>query len=191
MKFLLIIVFMFNLSYAKGNLFEEAGEYYRIEPYILWSIAKIGSKFNPKATNKNTIGTMDIGIMQINTIHLAELKELGFKKERLFDPRINVFAGAMILKRCFGKHGVTPNGMTCYNGRIKNNNYGAKVMNELKGIYIKLGKYKEKENIKVVENKEKVIEEEKIKTEPNDSQIPKNEEIVKNTEEVKLKGKES
>ena len=136
MKFLLIIVFMFNLSYAKGNLFEEAGEYYRIDPYILWSIAKIESRFNPKATNKNTNGTMDIGIMQINTIHLAELKELGFKKERLFDPRINVFAGAMILKRCFGKHGVTPNGMTCYNGRIKNNNYGAKVMNELKGIYI-------------------------------------------------------
>lgn len=192
MKFLMIAVFMFNLSFAKGNLFEEAGEYYRIDPYILWSIAKIESKFNPKATNKNTNGTMDIGLMQINTIHLPELKKLGFRKEHLFDPKINVFAGAMILKRCFGKHGVTPNGMTCYNGRIKNNDYGAKVMNELKGIYIKVGKYKEKEvNKEVVKNEVKENEERNIKTEINNSQIPKNEEIVKNEGVAKTKGKES
>lgn len=137
MKYLIILAIFFNLSYATTNYFEEAGEYYRIDPKILYSIAKIESKLNPNAINRNTNGTVDIGIMQINSVHMKELNKRGFRREHLFNPKINIFAGAWILRQCFDKHGVSKDGLTCYNGRIKDNPYGYKVLKELKQVYEK------------------------------------------------------
>lgn len=137
MKYLIILAIFFNLSYATTNYFEEAGEYYRIDPKILYSIAKIESKLNPNAINRNTNGTVDIGIMQINSVHMKELNKRGFRQEHLFNPKINIFAGAWILRQCFDKHGVSQDGLTCYNGRIKDNPYGYKVLKELKQVYEK------------------------------------------------------
>jgi soluble lytic murein transglycosylase-like protein len=137
MKYLIILAIFFNLSYATTNYFEEAGEYYRIDPKILYSIAKIESKLNPNAINRNTNGTVDIGIMQINSVHMKELNKRGFRREHLFNTKINIFAGAWILRQCFDKHGVSQDGLTCYNGRIKDNPYGYKVLKELKQVYEK------------------------------------------------------
>ncbi len=137
MKYLIILVIFFNLSQASTNYFEEAGEYYRIDPKILYSIAKKESNFNPNAINRNSNGSVDIGIMQINSSHLKEIEKFGFKKEHLFNPKINIYAGAWLLKRCFNKHGVSKDGITCYNGRIKDNPYGYEVLRELKEVYKK------------------------------------------------------
>ena len=50
----------------------------------------------------------------------------------------------MILKRCLDKHkGNLTNGVTCYNGRIKDNPYGKKVLEELS---LALETYNIKEN---------------------------------------------
>ncbi len=137
MKYLIILVIFFNLSQASTNYFEEAGEYYRIDPKILYSIAKKESNFNPNAINRNSNGSVDIGIMQINSSHLKEIEKFGFEKEHLFNPKINIYAGAWLLKRCFNKHGVSKDGITCYNGRIKDNPYGYEVLRELKEVYKK------------------------------------------------------
>ena len=137
MKYLIILAIFFNLSQASTNYFEEAGEYYRIDPKILYSIAKKESNFNPNAINRNSNGSVDIGIMQINSSHLKEIEKFGFKKEHLFNPKINIYAGAWLLKRCFNKHGVSKDGITCYNGRIKDNPYGYEVLRELKEVYKK------------------------------------------------------
>ena len=137
MKYLIILAIFFNLSYATTNYFEEAGEYYRIDPKILYCIAKKESKFNPNAISRNSNGSVDIGVMQINSVHLKELKKYGFQKEHLFNPKINIYAGAWLLKRCFNKHGVSEDGITCYNGRIENNTYGYEVLKELKLVYEK------------------------------------------------------
>lgn len=137
MKYLIILVIFFNLSQASTNYFEEAGEYYRIDPKILYSIAKKESKFNPNAINRNSNGSVDIGVMQINSVHLKELEKYGFRKEHLFNPKINIYAGAWILKRCFNKHGVSENGINCYNGRIENNTYAYEIIKELKFVYEK------------------------------------------------------
>ena len=137
MKYLIILVIFFNLSQASTNYFEEAGEYYRIDPKILYSIAKKESNFNTNAINRNSNGSVDIGIMQINSSHLKEIEKFGFKKEHLFNPKINIYAGAWLLKRCFNKHGVSKDGITCYNGRIKDNPYGYEVLRELKEVYKK------------------------------------------------------
>lgn len=95
------------------NYYVEAGEYVGIEPWLLWAVADTESAHNPHAINRNTNGTYDIGVMQINSIHFKRFKLM---PEDLYDPRINIFVGAIILKECFEKHGNNWMAINCYNG---------------------------------------------------------------------------
>lgn len=112
--------------YANAFCFEEAGNYYGISPQLLWSIAKTESNFNPNAVNRNTNGSYDYGVMQINTIWS---KKLGKTWGELSDPCTNVKVGAWILAQCIQDYGHTWRAVGCYNSRTpsKGDKYAAKV----------------------------------------------------------------
>ena len=95
-KILFIVLFLLpNLSFA--YCFQEAGGQYGIHPKILKSIAKVESGGNRVAVNRNTNGSVDIGLMQINTIWRPTLK---WRWDYLGDPCYNVKTGAWILSSC-------------------------------------------------------------------------------------------
>ncbi len=121
-----------NVAHGDENPFVEAGNKFGIDPMLLWSIAKVESNLNPRAINKNKNGTYDMGIMQINSVHLPRLKKYGILPQDLAIPRINIDVGAWVLSGCIQKHGYKWNAVTCYNGRIANNPYGYKVFKVLK-----------------------------------------------------------
>lgn len=108
-------------SKSTKNYFVEAGNYYNVAPWLLWAVGKVESGHNPFAVNKNKNGTYDIGIMQINSIHLSRLSKYGITKQKLFDSRTNIYAGAMILRECMDKYGNNWNAVSCYNGMSKEN----------------------------------------------------------------------
>ena len=125
---------LLSLNCVAENYFVEAGKKYGIDPQLLWAIAKTESQLNPNALNQNNKnGSYDIGIMQINSIHLNELwTKYGISEDDLYNPRLNIHIGAKILKDCLNKHNNNLiNGITCYNGRIENNPYGEKVLDNL------------------------------------------------------------
>jgi soluble lytic murein transglycosylase-like protein len=112
--------------------FDEAGKTYGISSQLLQSIARIESNLNPNAINKNSNGSTDIGIMQVNSSWIASL---GLDSGRLVsDPCYNVMTGARILKYCIDKHGYTWEAVGCYNAvsRHKRVDYSWKVYNKLK-----------------------------------------------------------
>lgn len=118
-----------------NNLFKKYGEFYGVNPVILWGIAKTESNFDPNALNINKNGTLDIGLMQINSIHYLKLKKFNYTLFDLYDPEINVAFGSYVLSRCLKKHGLNLRGINCYNGRTRNNPYSKKVLrNILKAI---------------------------------------------------------
>ena len=122
------------LNCVAENYFVEAGKKYGIDPQLLWAIAKTESQLNPNALNQNNKnGSYDIGIMQINSIHLNELwTKYGISEDDLYNPRLNIHIGAKILKDCLNKYDNNLiNGITCYNGRIENNPYGERVLDNL------------------------------------------------------------
>jgi len=132
MRTIAALLFLCHISLlADSNYYEEAGKHFGVDPRLLWSIAKVESNHNPHAINVNKNGTEDIGIMQINTVHLPSLEKKGISKDDLFNPKTNIFVGAWVLQGCFKKHGFTKNAVTCYNGRIENNPYGDKVLSVL------------------------------------------------------------
>lgn len=132
---LFIGLFISHSNASAYNLFYEYGALFGVPPSLLWAIAKVESNFNPSAVAKNTNGTKDIGLMQINTIHMERLKkDYGISENHLFDVHINVAVGAQILSRCLRKHGYTEKGINCYNGRTTNNQYAKKVLMALNEI---------------------------------------------------------
>lgn len=56
---------------------------------------------------KNSNGTYDIGLMQINSVHLAELAKHGIGPAHLQDGCVSAFVGAWMYRRKMDKHGNT------------------------------------------------------------------------------------
>lgn len=101
---------------AQASCFRQAAEKYKVNETILISIAKTESGFNPSAININTNGSRDIGIMQINSTHLAELRSFGITENTLLNnPCVNIHIGAWILAKNMAIHGNTWKAIGAYN----------------------------------------------------------------------------
>lgn len=87
------------------QIFERAGGDFGIDSILLKRIATIESSMNPRAINKNTNGTIDIGLMQINSMHLSRLSRIGVTKESLMDPEVNIYVAALLLSSHIRKRG--------------------------------------------------------------------------------------
>lgn len=110
---LLLLLAIFPFS-AQGFCFQEAAQKYAVSPYLLWAIANAESSLDPSAIHRNSNGTVDIGLMQINSIWA---EQLGKTWDRLNDPCTNVMAGAWILSQCFRDYGYTWQAVGCYHSR--------------------------------------------------------------------------
>ena len=113
-KIILIILFILHPISAQAFCFEEAGQRYQVSPWLLWSIAKSESAFDPSAINSNRNGTVDVGLMQINSIWADPL---GKTWKPINDPCTNVMAGAWILRQCMQDYGYTWKAVGCYHSR--------------------------------------------------------------------------
>lgn len=100
MRLVAIFAFLAPFAFASNydHLFKEYGEHFGTPPALLKNIAKIESSLNPNCVNKNKNGTVDYGIMQINSVHFQELKKYGINESNIMNPKVNIMAGAILLK---------------------------------------------------------------------------------------------
>lgn len=103
-----------NSNYLQG-CWDSAGAAYKVDPWLLMAIAKVESNFNNHATNINTNKSVDIGMMQINTIWLPTLSKFGISKNDLLNPCTSVFVGAWILAQNIRYFGYNADGIGAYN----------------------------------------------------------------------------
>lgn len=95
--------------------FEMAQRKTNINKEILYTIAKIESNFKHNAKNKNNNGTVDYGIMQVNSYWFNYFRKRGYSKSYLLSPCGNILAGSYILKYCLIKKKTIPLAVECYN----------------------------------------------------------------------------
>lgn len=120
-----------GVDFYSSHCFIEAGKRTNINPIVLLSIAKVESNLSKNAINKNSDGTYDIGIMQINN---SWLKKYNFTDKYIFHACTNIYFGTFILKQCFDRFGYTWKGIDCYNKGLKakyNSKYVFRVKNVL------------------------------------------------------------
>lgn len=97
---------------------QEAAERYNINPYVLQAIAKCESSLNPSAMNRSHFertGTYDIGLMQINSSNLRELRALGIGESELLDACTSINVGAWILAQKIQRYGNSWEAVGAYN----------------------------------------------------------------------------
>lgn len=136
--------------------FSEAGDRYGVDPLLLISIAQVESSMNPKAINKNKNKSIDVGLMQINSIWFSILgKSWGITKDSLIeDPCQNVYVGAYILALNIKKNGVNWKSIGAYNAGFSDKNepkrevYSKKIYN----LYVDLLKRNRQQVIATASN---------------------------------------
>ncbi len=94
-------------AHAADDCFNEAAAYQGVNPWILRAVAWYESKGNPSAIHQNANGSIDVGQLQINSIHFGDLKREGVPHRALTDPCVNVYVAAWLLKQKMVKHGNT------------------------------------------------------------------------------------
>lgn len=86
---------------------DPAADFHKVNPWILASILKVESSFNPKARNLNSNGTVDVGMGQMNTIHFKELGKHGIGPDDLQDACIATYVAAWHLAKQYKAYGNT------------------------------------------------------------------------------------
>ena len=105
---------------ATANCWEDAGNRYHIDPLLLYAIAKVESRLDPGAYNRNNDGTYDIGLMQINSRHLKKLAAFGIDEYKLqTEPCTSVMSGAWILAQFIQQMGYGWEAVGAYNAGAK------------------------------------------------------------------------
>ncbi len=138
------------LKYIK----EAKRQYPNVPEFWMYSIMKVESGFNQNAYNVNKNGSVDVGIMQINSIHFPYLSKFGITKDMLIvDMKLNIMVGAWELSNCINRFGQTWKAIGCYNGLDYNNrvyeSYQRKVFNAMKKIsdeFTSIENYMQNEN---------------------------------------------
>lgn len=95
--------------------FVSAGQYYGVNPVLLKAIARVESGINPRAINRNRNGSVDRGVMQINTAWDGYLLRYGIHPNWVWHPCYNIYLGAMVLRHCQNLFGNTWRAIDCYN----------------------------------------------------------------------------
>lgn len=102
------------------NCWVQAAKKYGLDAWLLYTIAMQESTLNPRAVNKNTDGSLDVGLMQINSQHFPRLARMGISAESLWEPCLNIHVGAWILADTIRVLGPTWNAVGGYNAGIRN-----------------------------------------------------------------------
>ena len=85
-----------NNAFAE-SCWQSAAKRYGIHDSILRAIALTESAMDPHAVNRNTNGSVDVGLMQINSRWFPQLAKAGIQPGDLWVPCINIHVGAWVL----------------------------------------------------------------------------------------------
>ncbi|EBN4581192.1 lytic transglycosylase [Salmonella enterica] len=103
-------------SLRAADCFESAGKDAGIDPDLLRAIAWQESRLHYDAIGKNPVSGYGMGLMQIDSQHLAYMRTRGIDRELLVsDICTNIYSGALILAQAFNKWGPTWEAVGAYN----------------------------------------------------------------------------
>ncbi|WP_436286579.1 lytic transglycosylase domain-containing protein [Robbsia andropogonis] len=103
---------------AWADCFDAAAAYQGVNPMVLRAIAWVESRGNPNAEHHNENGTVDIGELQINSIHLPELRTYGVSMRALRNECVNIYVAAWHLKKQIVRYGNNWNAVGAYHSAI-------------------------------------------------------------------------
>ena len=123
-------------AFAK-TCWDLSAEKHGLDAWLLFAIASVESEFSEGITATNTNKSTDIGIMQINSIHLPYFAKLGYTRHELqYDSCKNIMAAGYLLKASINRYGLNIHGIGGYHSNTPHLRiaYGRKVLNRYKEL---------------------------------------------------------
>ncbi|WP_162917531.1 lytic transglycosylase domain-containing protein [Dongia deserti] len=128
------------------DCFNEAGRTYKVPPMLLQAIAWVESRYDKNANNYNTNGSVDMGVMQINSLWLEPLAEYGIEQRHLYNACLNINIAAWILRKQINEVGYNWQAVAHYHSRTpeRGDSYARKVAR----VYFALKRQREEQQQK-------------------------------------------
>jgi soluble lytic murein transglycosylase-like protein len=111
----LSVALAFAAALPAHACWDDAATRYQVSSALLYAIARTESDLNPQAIGRNSNGSRDIGLMQINSAWLPKLASHGIGERDLFEPCTNIHVGAWILAGNVSRLGYTWEAVGAYN----------------------------------------------------------------------------
>lgn len=98
-----------------------AATHFGVNFWLLKAIAMTESSLNPKATNRNSNGSLDMCFMQINSSHFTSarmgplLRSKGYTTENIYAPSNCAMVGTFILRQNIDRYGYNWTAVGAYN----------------------------------------------------------------------------
>jgi soluble lytic murein transglycosylase-like protein len=123
---------------ARADCLDDAATYFGVDGALVHALAWHESKMEPRAINRNRDGSVDIGLMQINSRWLSTLEKRGISRENLFDPCVNGYVGTWILRSNIERIGPTWKAVGAYNAATpsKQLTYANKIYAIWRGLHV-------------------------------------------------------
>ena len=96
---------------------EEASAFHGVNPMLMRAIIFHESRGNPSVVMRNTNGSIDVGLGQLNSIHFKELARYGIAPEHLLDGCVNTYVAAWHLAKQVKQYGNTWTAVGTYHSR--------------------------------------------------------------------------
>ncbi len=101
---------------ANRPCWEAAGARHGIDPWLLYAVAYVESRYHPEAISPpNHDGSRDIGLMQINSTWLPTLRSYGVPRAALRNACASTYIGAWVLADNFRRYGYSWQAIAAYN----------------------------------------------------------------------------
>jgi lysozyme-related protein Hpa2 len=125
-------------AYAAADCFAAAGAYQHVSPLVLRAIAWHESHGNASAIHRNGNGSIDYGMMQINSVHLPALSRFGISAVDLMNPCASIFVAAWHLRRMIVKYGDTWTAVGAYHSETpaERDRYGRSIEAIVERMYV-------------------------------------------------------
>lgn len=92
-----------------------AARYQNLNPWLLQAIGWVESRHDPNAVHLNHDGTVDLGLMQINSSWWGQLRGYGITRADLRNACISTYVGAWVLRQAWDRYGNSWKFIAAYN----------------------------------------------------------------------------
>ncbi|HBN6128644.1 MULTISPECIES: lytic transglycosylase domain-containing protein [Burkholderia] len=122
-----------SLPAARADCLDDAANYWSVPTSLARAVAMQESGMRPRVVSKNTNGSRDIGLMQINSSWLPRLKQYGIGEEDLLDACKNAYVGTWIMAQNIAQLGYNWTAIGAYNAVTpsKRDAYARKIYGQL------------------------------------------------------------
>ncbi|SUD95618.1 lytic transglycosylase domain-containing protein [Pandoraea pulmonicola] len=119
---------------ARADYIDAAAAQYGVNAGVLRAIAYHESSLNPNAQHRNRNGSVDVGLMQVNSVHFAWLERQHIRPDMLWNPSVNARVGAALLRRQIDRYGSVWRAVGAYHSM--NPNTGGAYSRVIHNVYV-------------------------------------------------------